>query len=443
MESEVQEPDWTDVNTLKEHWPEMDVETRRERFSKLPRTDQEDLFLSLGPDEQIELVMGRSQAEKRGWVRILALDDAADFVQHLPEENRDEVLCLFDEVNRQEVLGLMAYAQDEAGGVMNPRYIRLRPDMSVEEAIRYMRAQARTSIEVIYYAYVLDYDQKLLGVVSFRQILLSPTDKRIREIMATELVTVPEEMDREEMAQLFSQHSLMAIPVLDEQGRMKGVVTYDDMVDVVQKEATEDIQKLGGMEALGAPYFKISFANMVKKRAGWLITLFIGEMFTATAMAAYQDDVARAVVLSLFLPLIISSGGNSGSQASTLIIRSLALREIRLRDWLRVLFRESASGLVLGSCLGVIGLIRIVAWQAWSPLYGEHYVLIAITVAVSLVGVVLWGTLAGAMLPFLLRKFGFDPASASAPLVATLVDVTGLIIYFNVASAILHGTLLP
>jgi len=436
------ELDWSDVNTLKQHWAELDHASRLDKFFKLPRIDQEDLFLGLSPDEQIEMVMHLGPAEKRGWIRILALDDAADFVQRLPQETRGEVLCLLDDVNRQEVMGLMAYAEDEAGGVMNPRYIRLRPDMSVEEAIRYMRAQARTPIEVIYYAYVLDYDQKLLGVVSFRELLLASHDKHMREIMKTDLVTIPEEMDREKLSEVFGSHSLMAVPVVDEQGRMMGIVTYDDIVDVVQKEATEDIQKLGGMEALGAPYFKISFGQMVKKRAGWLITLFIGEMFTATAMAQYQDKIEKAVVLSLFIPLIISSGGNSGSQASTLIIRSLALREVRLRDWMKVLFRETASGLVLGLCLAVIGLIRILAWQYWSPLYGEHYFLIALTVACSLVGVVVWGTLAGAMLPFLLRKSGFDPASASAPLVATLVDVTGLVIYFTVANIILRGTLL-
>jgi magnesium transporter len=436
------EVDWSDINTLKQRWAELDHANRLEKFFKLPRIDQEDLFLALGPDEQIELVMHLGPAEKRGWIRILALDDAADFVQRLPQETRGEVLCLLDDVNRQEVMGLMAYAEDEAGGVMNPRYIRLRPDMSVEEAIRYMRAQARTPIEVIYYAYVLDYDQKLLGVVSFRELLLASHDKHMREIMKTDLVTIPEEMDREKLSEVFGSHSLMAVPVVDGQNRMMGIVTYDDIVDVLQKEATEDIQKLGGMEALGAPYFKISFSQMVKKRAGWLITLFIGEMFTATAMAQYQDNIKKAVVLSLFIPLIISSGGNSGSQASTLIIRSLALREIRLRDWMRVLLRECASGLVLGLCLAVIGLIRILAWQYWSPLYGEHYFLIALTVAFSLIGVVVWGTLAGAMLPFLLRKSGFDPASASAPLVATLVDVTGLVIYFTVANIILRGTLL-
>lgn len=442
MDTVVSEIDWTDVNTLKEHWAELDLTSRKDRFFTLPRTDAEDLFLSLGPDEQIELVGELGSAAKRSWVRILALDDAADFIQHLPADSRQEFLSLLDDVNRQEVMGLMAYAEDEAGGVMNPRYIRLRPEMSVEEAIRYMRAQAKTPIETIYYAYVLDYDQKLLGVVSFRELMLGTSNKYVREIMKTDLVTVPEEMDREELASFFGKYHLMAIPVVDDLGRMKGIVTYDDIVGLVQEEATEDIQKLGGMEALGAPYFKISFAQMVKKRAGWLVTLFIGEMFTATAMAQYQDKIVQAVVLSLFIPLIISSGGNSGSQASTLIIRSLALQEIRLKDWLRVLLRETASGLVLGGILGIIGLFRIIIWHTYSSIYGEHFMLIAVTVAVSLVGVVVWGTLAGAMLPFILRRAGFDPASASAPLVATLVDVTGLVIYFTVATTILRGTLL-
>ncbi|MBX3021826.1 MAG: magnesium transporter [Bdellovibrionales bacterium] len=442
MENETSELDWSDLNTLKEHWSELDHSSRKEKFARLNRPDAEELFLSFGPLEQIELIIDLPAVEKRSWVRLLALDDAADFLQNLDPEPRQEFLALLDEVSRQEVVGLLAYAEDEAGGVMNPRYIRLRPDMSVEEAIRYLRAQARTPIETIYYTYVLDYDQKLLGVVSFRELLLASPDKRVREIMKTDLVTVPEEMDREALSDVFSSHNFMALPVVDEIGHMKGIVTYDDIVDVVQKEATEDIQKLGGMEALDAPYFKTSFLEMMKKRAGWLMVLFIGEMFTATAMAQYEHAIAKAVVLSLFIPLIISSGGNSGSQASTLIIRSLALREIRLRDWWRVFMRELSAGLVLGGILGALGLFRVYAWHLWSPVYGEHYLLIAMTVACSVLGVVLWGTLTGAMLPFLLRRVGLDPASASAPMVATIVDVTGLVIYFSMASMFLSGTLL-
>lgn len=442
METETAELDWADLNTLKEHWSELDLATRKEKFFLLPRVDAEDLFLSLTSAHQLELVGELPVQEKRSWLRLLPMDDAADFIQKVDAEQRTEILNLLDEGARREVLGLLAYAEDEAGGLMNPRYIRLRPDMSVEEAIRYLRAQARTPIEIIYYTYVLDYDQKLLGVISFRELLLAAPDKRIRELMATDLITVPEEMDREKLAEVFSSHQLMAIPVVDEQGRMKGIVTYDDIADAMQQEATEDIQKLGGMEALEEPYFNTGFFSMIKKRGGWLLVLFFGEMFTATAMAQFEDEIAKAVVLALFIPLIISSGGNAGSQASTLIIRSLALREMRLRDWWRVLRRELAAGLVLGALLGAIGFLRITVMQQWIPTYGEHYVLLASTVAVSLIGVVLWGTLSGAMLPFALRKLGFDPASASAPLVATVVDVTGLMLYFTAASLILANTIL-
>jgi magnesium transporter len=442
METETTELDWSDINVLKEHWTEFDLTARKEKFFALPRVDGEELFLSFGPDEQIELINDLPLVEKRSWIRLLALDDAADFIQRLPSENRQEVLALLDAVSRQEVMGLMAYAEDEAGGVMNPRYFRLRPDMSVEEAIRYLRAQARTPVETIYYAYVLDYDQKLLGIVSFRELLLARPDKKVREMMTEEIVTIPEEMDREQIASLFVSHQYMALPVLDEQARMKGIITYDDIVDVVQKETTEDIQKIGGMQALEQPYFKTHFLTMVKARAGWLMLLFIGEMFTATAMARYEEEIAKAVVLALFIPLIMSSGGNSGSQASTLIIRSLAIREVRLRDWWRVFMRELASGFVLGLCLGSLGFLRVMLGGQLQSGMSEHTVVLGITVAASVVGVVMWGSLCGAMLPFALRKAGLDPATASAPLVATLVDVTGLVIYFTVATFLLKGILL-
>lgn len=442
METESQDLDWSDLNNLKEHWADLDLASRKEKFFSLPRTDAEELFLSFGPIEQVELINELPPVEKRSWVRLLALDDAADFIQNLPAENREEVLMLLDAVSRQEVVGLMAYAEDEAGGVMNPRYFRLRPEMSVQEAIRYLRAQARTPVETIYYAYVLDYEQKLLGVVSFRELLLARPDKKVREIMREELVTIPEEMDREEIASLFVSHQYMALPVVDEEARMKGIITYDDIVDVVQKETTEDIQKLGGMQALDAPYFKTGFFAMIRKRAGWLMLLFIGEMFTATAMARYEDQISKAVVLALFIPLIMSSGGNSGSQASTLIIRSLAIREIRLRDWWRVFFRELASGLVLGMCLGSLGFLRVFLGAQIQSELADHTLILAATVAASVVGVVVWGSLSGSMLPFALRKVGLDPATASAPLVATLVDVTGLVIYFTIATWLLKGLLL-
>src|SRR5258706_15204490 len=225
----------------------------------------------------------------------------------------------------------------------------------------------------------------------------------------------------------------MALPVVDDEGRMRGIDTVDDIVDVVQEEATEDIQKLGGMEALDAPYLQITLPSMLRKRAVWLSALFLGEMLTATAMGYFEKEIARAVVLALFVPLVISSGGNSGSQATTLIIRAMALGEVGLRDWWRVVRREILAGLCLGSILGSIGFLRIFIYAQFSKIYGPHYILVAATVAFALLGVVLWGTLAGSMLPFILKRLGRDPAVSSAPFVATLVDVTGLIIYFNVA----------
>jgi magnesium transporter len=249
-------------------------------------------------------------------------------------------------------------------------------------------------------------------------------------------------MDQEALSQMFAEHDFLAIPVLDAERRVKGIVTADDILDVVQEEATEDIQKFGGMEALEAPYLEVGFGQMVRKRAGWLSILFIGEMLTATAMGHFEDEIARAIVLTLFVPLIISSGGNSGSQASTLVIRAMALGELRLRDWWRVVRRELSAGLVLGAVLACLGLLRIVGLGSVSGTYGDHFLPIGFTVAASLIGVVTFGTLMGSMLPMLLHRLGFDPASASAPFVATLVDVTGLLIYFTFASLILRGTLL-
>jgi magnesium transporter len=253
---------------------------------------------------------------------------------------------------------------------------------------------------------------------------------------------VREDLDQEAVANVMAESDLMAVPVVDAEGRIKGIVTLDDIVDVVREEATEDIQKIGGTQALDAPYLEVGVLEMVRKRAIWLTVLFVGQLLTATAMAYFEDEIARAVVLALFIPLVISSGGNSGSQASTLVIRAMAMEEVRLRDWARVLRREFAAGLLLGLLLGVIGLLRVLLWPGRVSAFGEHFALIGATVAVSLVWIVMWGAVAGAMLPFLLRRLGFDPASASAPFVSTLVDVTGLVIYFSVATVLLTGTLL-
>jgi len=327
---------------------------------------------------------------------------------------------------------------------MNPRYMRVRPDMTVAEALGYFRRQAqqRAARDIPTYAYILDSQGKLSGQITLTDLIAGDPAANVGHLMHTNIITIPEEADQETVARLFAEHGLAAAPVVDATGRMKGVVTADDVVAVVEEEATEDIQKLGGSEALDAPYLKIAFGRMVRKRAGWLSALFLGEMLTATAMAFFEEEIAKAVILALFVPLIISSGGNSGSQASTLVIRAMALGEVRLRDWWRVIRREIAAGAVLGTVLGTIGFLRITLWHAITGIYGEHYMLVAVTVFGSLIGVVTFGTMAGSFLPFILRRLGFDPASASAPFVATLVDVTGLVIYFTVASVILRGTLL-
>lgn len=428
---------------LRELWPLLARDDRLEAFRLLPRTEAEDFFVSLQARDQADLLLNFRPEERRSWIRLLPPDDTADLVQELSVDDRDGLLNLLDDASRKEVVALLAYAEDQAGGLMNPRFARLRPDMTVDEAISYLRKQARDQgMESMYYVYVLDELQLLLGVISYRQLFASPSGKRVREVMNTDLVTVREEMDQEAVSRVFAEHDLVSIPVVDAEGRMKGVVTVDDIVDVVQEENTEDFQKAGGMEALDAPYLEVGLWRMIRKRAGWLAALFLGEMLTATAMAFFEDEIARAVVLALFVPLIISSGGNSGSQASTLVIRAMALGEVRLRDWFRVIRRELAAGLALGCVLGSIGFLRIVLWQAVIPTYGEHYLLVAATVFSSLIGVVMFGTIAGSLLPFILRRLGFDPASASAPFVATLVDVSGLIIYFSFASLILTGTLL-
>jgi magnesium transporter len=427
---------------LYEAWPVLSLEERVEGFEYLTRDDADDFFLQLSARDRAQLLLALPIGERRLWMRLLAPDDAADLIQEVPVEERENMLSLLDDAMRREVKGLLDYAEDEAGGLMNTRYSRLRTDMTVDEAISYLRRDARAREKTVYYVFVVDAAEHLLGVVSFRDLLVAPGDKLVRDIMRTEVISAPEDLDQEALSKLFMRHHLLMMPVVDAEGRIKGVVNLNDIVDVVQEEATEDIQKLGGVQTLNEPYLQVPLLRMIRKRAGWLAALFLGEMLTATAMGQFEAEIARAVVLALFVPLIISSGGNSGSQATTLVIRAMALGEVRLRDWWRVIRREVITGLGLGLILASIGLVRILLWQGLFDAYGAHYFLVALTVALSLVGVVLWGSVAGSILPFILRGLGFDPASASAPFVATLVDVTGLVIYFTIAAAVLHGTLL-
>lgn len=374
-----------------------------------------------------------TEAPKR-WFRGL------DFTEQVLYQARDLEVTIVAE--RSRVGGRAAlYPEDEAAGLMHSGYVRIPPDITVEDAIAEIRRQAE-NVEMIYYAYVLDEGKHLLGVISFRELISAERSKKVREVMRTDFVAVPEDEDKEVVAQMMARRRFLALPVVDAGGHLKGIVSSADLAGIAQQEASEDILKIGGMEALEGPYMEVTFGQMIKKRAGWLAILFLGEMLTATAMGYFSDEISKAVVLALFIPLIISSGGNSGSQATTLVIRAMALGEIRLRDWWRVIRRELMAGVALGAILGVIGITRILAWHAARGTYGEHYGVIALTIGCSLIGVVTFGTLAGSMLPFILRGCGLDPASASAPFVATLVDVSGLIIYFSVANVILRGALL-
>ena len=435
-------PERLSLDDLQDAWSLLVAEDRVDSFRALDRTEAEDFFLGLSSHDQAELLLGLPAGERRSWFRLLAPDDAADLIQEVPSDEREGLLALLDDPTRREVGALLAYAEDDAGGLMNPRYARVRPDISIDEAITYLRRQAAERAQSLPYAYVLDQEQNLRGVVSYRQLFTAQPGQLVQDVMTSDLVTIPEAMDQEDVSRLFATHRLLAIPVVDKQGRMKGIVTLDDVVDVVREEATEDIQKIGGTAALEAPYLQVTLWEMIRKRAGWLSALFLGESLTAIAMGHFEAEIAQAVVLALFVPLVISSGGNSGGQATTLVIRAMALGEVRLRDWWRVIRREVLAGLGLGLILATIGLVRIIVWQQLFHTYGTHYVAVAVAVALSLVGVVLWGTIVGSMLPFLLRRLGLDPAAASAPFVATLADVTGLIIYFTTARLILAGKLL-
>lgn len=441
LHSTVEEDDLS-LADLENIWLILSPEDKMLSLFELPRSDAEEFFFRLPPLEKAEIIERLPHTEQRSWLRVLAPDEMADLIQAIDSKKQQEILSHLDEPTRKEVKALLAYAEDNAGGLMNPKFARLRPEMTVDEAIAYLKYQTRKQVGGIYYIYVLDDTQHLLGVVTYRDLFAADSSKRIQEIMKTEMVKVEDTLDQEAVAKVIAKYNLLAVPVVDKEGKIKGIVTVDDVVDVITEEATEDIHKIGGVEALDLPYVKTGFLEMIRKRAGWLSVLFLGEMLTATAMGYFADEIAKAVILAMFVPLIISSGGNSGSQASTLVIRAMALGEITLRDWFRVVRRELLSGLVLGSILGFIGFARIIVWEYFFHSYGQYYLLVALTVCVSLIGVVSLGTIAGSMLPFLLRKWGFDPASASAPFVATLVDLGGLMIYFTASAIILSGTLL-
>jgi magnesium transporter len=377
----------------------------------------------------------------------MAPDDRTALLEELPSAAARQLIRLLTPEERRIATALLGYPEDSVGRLMTPDFIAVHEDWTVQQVLDYVREHGRDS-ETLNFVYVVDDRGKLVDDVRMREFLLRPLTAKVSDIRDQTFGALNVTDSQQDALNIFRKYDRAALPVVDSNGVVVGIVTADDMLDVAEEEATEDIQKFGGMEALDEPYMRIPLWRMVRKRAGWLIILFLGEMLTATAMASYQEELAKALVLALFLPLIVSSGGNSGSQASTLMIRAMALGEVTLRDWWRVMAREVQAGLSLGVILGAIGVVRVGVWAIIGEQYlhrqpyGPHWPLVAITVGISLVGVVIWGTISGSMLPFLLRRIGADPATSSAPFVATLVDVTGLVIYFSIALVIMRGVML-
>jgi magnesium transporter len=372
----------------------------------------------------------------------LPADDRTSFLEELPGNAVSELIKLLDVEERKITLSLLGYPENSLGRLMTPDYVYVYEHNTVNEVLEIIRRVGKNS-ETIDVIYVINEKGELLDDIRIREFILAGPDKKVSDLMDGRVIALQADDDQEMANEAFKMNNRVALPVVSNSNKLLGIVTIDDVLWVANEEFSEDIQKIGGTSALNQPYLEMPLMRLFSKRVVWLIVLFLGEMLTATAMAFFEDEIAKAVVLALFVPLIISSGGNSGSQASTLIIQAMAVGEITLADWWRVMKREILSGLLLGAVLGLIGFFRIVLWHAVRPeIYGEHWISLGITVGIALLGVVLWGTLCGSMLPMILKRLGADPAVSSAPFVATLVDVTGLIIYFSVAFALLNGKLL-
>jgi magnesium transporter len=372
----------------------------------------------------------------------LPADDRTDFLEGLPSSVVRDLIKLLDPEERKTTLSLLGYPDNSIGRLMTPDYVYVYPENTIQEVFATIRKFGKDS-ETINIIYVINDRGELLDDIRIRDFILNVPDKKVSDLMDHRVISLHAYDDQETASDVFKMNNRVALPVVSKSNKLLGIVTIDDMLWVASEEFSEDMQKIGGTEALEQPYLEMPIMQLFKKRIIWLVVLFLGELLTATAMAYFEDEIKKAVVLALFVPLIISSGGNSGSQASTLIIQAMAVGEITLRDWWRVMRREIISGLLLGTVLGIIGFLRILAWHSFAPtLYGEHWLAIAITVGLTLLGVVLWGTFSGSMLPMILKRLGADPAVSSAPFVATLVDVTGLVIYFSIAFMLLSGSLL-
>lgn len=398
-------------------------------FELLELTLQEEL-ISILPARLMQLILND-----------MSPDNRTALLEQLDSELLTKSLKLLTQKEKSVALSLLGYPENSIGRLMTPDYIAVRKEWTVKYVLDYIRENGENS-ETLNIIYIVDEKGKLIDDIKVREILLAELDTKIEDIIDGKFASLSVLSDEEVAINEFKKHNRVALPVIDSSGVLLGIITVDDVLQLAEEEDTEDIQKLGAVEALEEPYLEVPFGKMMRKRAPWLIVLFIGEMFTASAMSFFEHEIAKAVVLALFIPLIVSSGGNSGSQAATLIIRALAVGDVSIKDWWLIIRREALSGLMLGLILGSIGFLRVAAWASFSDVYGPHWLLIAVTIGITLVGVCLWGTIMGSVMPLLLKRLGADPATSSAPFIATLVDVTGLVIYFSIAAAILSGTLL-
>lgn len=428
----------SDVTDLLYEFPEYELQI----INWLENHRAASVFKILDVAEQKRIIQNLSPNQAAQLLNDLQPDDRIDFLEELPNAAIRDLIKLLTPDERKLTLSLLGYPEDSVGRMMTPDYVYVYSHNTIAQAFDTVRRYAKSS-ETIDVIYVVNENGELVDDLRIKELFLAPPNKLISDITDGRVIALNVNDDQEEAQQVFKMNHRVALPVTDNHNVLLGIVTIDDMLWVASEESSEDMQKMGGTEALDAPYLDMPLFKLIRKRVGWLVILFIGETFTATAMAFFQDEIDKATVLAMFVPLIISSGGNSGSQASTLIIQAMALGEITIKEWWRVMRRELISGLMLGLVLGFIGYMRIILWHSFAPeLYGEHYMLLAWTVFFSLTGVVMWGSLIGSMLPLILKRLGADPATSSAPFVATLVDVTGLVIYFSVAYLLLRGILL-
>lgn len=450
LKEAIHEQNWAFVSEqLKELYPpdiaeifnKLKIEEAKYVYKQLDEQVAADVLVELEDDVREDFLASLTSKEIAEHIDNMDSDDAADVIAELPDNVQDEVLSqMEDSEQASDIVDLLNYDENTAGGLMATELVRVHVNSNSVECVREIRAQADV-VENIYTIYVVDDDEKLVGLLSLKKLVISPTRSKIADIYDPKVISVKTNTDAEEVANIMDKYNLVVLPVVDALGRLVGRITIDDIVDVRRDEETEDAQKMAGVEAFDEPYMSLSIWEILKKRAGWLVVLFLGETLTASAMGFFENEIAKVVILALFVPLIISSGGNTGSQASTLVIRALALGEITVRSWWTIIKREIKVGLVLGLILGIIGFLRVVIWAQFTTLYGPHWMEIGLVVGSSLVGVVLWGNTIGSLFPLILKRLGLDPAVSSAPFVATLVDVTGLIIYFSVASLLLGSVI--